>query len=92
LYVVYGNEGTAQFLKDLSSIRISIKEFHISDVLQNAKVKNRVAMEVGNGSIDWKLILPLILQHCNELLIETLGGVKVFLRSKKFLDSLMKEI
>jgi hypothetical protein len=92
LYVIYGNEGTAQFLKDLRSIHIPVKEFHISDVLQTATVKNRVAMEVGTGSIDWKLILPLILQHCNYLLIETLGGVKVFQRNKMFLDSLLKEI
>jgi hypothetical protein len=89
LFVVYGNEGTAQFLKDLSLINMPVKEFHISDVLQNTNIKNRVAMEVGTGSIDWKLILPLTLQHCNDLLIETLGGVKVFIRSKKFLDSLL---
>ena len=43
------------------------------------------------GAIDplWKLILPLILQHCNEFLIETLGGVKVFQRSKAYLESLV---
>lgn len=48
-------------------------------------------MEVGTGSIDWKLILPLILQHCGDLLIETLGGVRVFQRSKIFLESLLRE-
>ena len=44
-------------------------------------------MEVGTDSIDWRLILPPLLEHCSELLIETLGGIKVFQRSKSFLES-----
>lgn len=91
LFVVHGNEGIVHFLDELKTIRVPVKEFHISDVLQEKKVINRVAMEVGIGSIDWKLILPLILQHCNDLLIETLVGVKVFQRSKVFLESLLME-
>lgn len=63
----------------------------MSDVSQTKKVTNRVAMEVGKGAIDWKLILPLMLQHCNELLIETLGGIKVFGRSKSYLELLVKK-
>jgi hypothetical protein len=89
LFIVHGNEGILSFLEDLKSIHLPIKEFHISDVITNEKTKNRVAMEVGTGGIDWKLILPLILQHCNELLIETLGGVKVFQRSTSYLESLL---
>lgn len=89
LFVVHGNEGTVQFLKDLSTARLPVKEFHISDVLNNKKIKNRVAMEVGTGSIDWQLVLPSVLQHCNNFLIETLGGVKVFERSKTFLEYLI---
>jgi hypothetical protein len=92
LHTVHGTNGALQFLKSLKSIKVPVKELHLSDLLQTTKVKNRVAMEIGTGSIDWKLILPLILQHCNDLLIETLGGVRVFQRSKMFLDSLMKEI
>jgi hypothetical protein len=92
LHVAHGINGSLQFLKALKSMKLPVKELHVSDVLQSAKVKNRVAMEVGVGSVDWKLILPSVLQHCNELLIETLGGVKVFQRSKMFLDSLLKEI
>jgi sugar phosphate isomerase/epimerase len=91
LFVVHGNNGIIQFLDELKSIRLSIKEFHISDVLNNEKIKNRVAMEVGTGAIDWQLILPSVLQHCNNLLIETLGGIKVFQRSKSYLESLMSE-
>jgi hypothetical protein len=91
LFVIYGNSGTADFLNELRSIRIPIRELHISDVLINRNVKNRVAMEIGIGSINWKLILPLVLEHCNDLLIETLGGIKVFQRSKAFLESLLKQ-
>lgn len=89
LFVVHGNEGTARVLQDLKSIRLSIKEFHISDVRQTQKVTNRIAMEVGTGQINWKLILPLLLEHCNNFLIETLGGMKVFQRSKAYLESLL---
>jgi hypothetical protein len=86
LFVVHGNEGSADFLEQLKSIPLSVKEFHISDVWQTKKLTNRIAMEIGTGWIDWKLILPLVLQHCNNLLIETLGGIKVFQRSKSYLS------
>ena len=81
LFIVNGNNGIVRFLDDLRSLQLPVKEFHISNIYHNKKVTNRVAMEVGTGSIDWKLILPLLLQHCNELLIETLGGIKVYERS-----------
>jgi len=89
LFIIHGNKGILHFLNELKSIRLPVKELHISDVITNEKTKNRVAMEVGKGRIDWKLILTLILQHCSDLLIETLGGVKVFQRSKSYLDSLL---
>jgi sugar phosphate isomerase/epimerase len=89
LFIVHGNNGIVRFPNDLRSLRLPVKEFHISDVYQNKKVTNRVAMEVGTGAIDWQLIFPLLLQHCRELLIETLGGIKVFQRSKSFLESLV---
>lgn len=91
LFIIRGNENALDFLRQLKSMNLPVMEFHVSDVIQNTRVKNRVAMEIGTGSIDWKLILPLILQHCNDLLIETLGGVRVFQRSKMFLESLVKE-
>jgi hypothetical protein len=90
LFIVHGNNGIVLFLDELRSLQLRVKEFHISDVYHNKKVTNRVAMEVGTGSIDWHLILPLLLQHCNELLIETLGGIKVYQRSKSFLESLVR--
>jgi len=91
LFVVHGNNGTIRFIEELKSVRLPVKEFHISDVKQSEKIMNRVAMEIGKGVIDWQLILPVVLQHCNELLIETLGGIKVFKRSKSYLESLVKE-
>jgi hypothetical protein len=91
LFTLYGNSGTAEFLKQLKSACLPVKEFHVSDVLSTEVTTHRVAMEVGSGNINWKLILPLILENCNNLLIETLGGVKVFQRSKMFLESLMGE-
>jgi hypothetical protein len=48
-------------------------------------------MEVGTGEIDWGLIFPSMRQHCNNFLIETIGGTNVFQRSKQFLESLIKE-
>lgn len=90
LFIVHGNNGIVLFLDEIRSLQLPVKEFHISDVYHNnKKVTNRVAMEVGTGSIDWQLILPLLLQHCNELLIETLGGIKVYQRSRSFLESLV---
>ena len=85
---MHGNYGLMHFLDELKRMRLQVKEFHVSDVSSNKKIKNRIAMEVGTGSIDWKLILPLLLQHCNEFLIETLGGIKVFQRSKSYNESL----
>ena len=89
LYIVHGNIGSVNFLKKLESIQLPVKEFHLSDVFRSKYVKNRVAMEIGTGSVDWRLLLPFILGHCNELLIETLGGTKVFQRSKEFLKSVI---
>lgn len=89
VFVVHGNTGSREFLEELKSINLPVEEFHISDVVQNKKIKNRVAMEIGTGVIDWKLILPLILQHCNDLLVETLGGIKIFQRSRSYLESLV---
>lgn len=89
LFIVHGNTGIVNFLKKLETIQLPIKEFHLSDVFRSKYVKNRVAMEIGTGSIDWRLLLPFILGHCNELLIETLGGTKVFQRSKEFLISVI---
>ena len=89
LFIVHGNIGTANFLRELKFIPLPIREFHISDVKRGSKVKNRVAMEVGTGDINWRLIFPIVLQHCNSLLIETLGGVQIFNRSKAFLESLV---
>lgn len=91
LFVVHGNEGIPRFLEELKSIRLPVKEFHVSDVSRSKKILNRVATEVGKGAIDWQPILPLMLQHCDELLIETLGGVTVFQRSKAFLEALVRE-
>ena len=70
-------------------MKLPVKEFHLSDVLQSQKLKSKVAMQIGSGAIDWKLLLPLVLQHCNELLIETIGGIKVFQQSIRFVESLV---
>lgn len=91
LFVVHGNNGMRKFLEQLRTLRLPVKEFHISDVQQTKKITNRVAMEIGTGVIDWKLILTSVLQRCNELLIETLGGIKIFERSKSYLESLVKK-
>lgn len=90
LFIIYGNEGAHIFLKKLSSLPIAVREFHISDVAQDKSVMNRVGMEVGKGSINWSLLMPLILNFNRSLLIETLGGAKVYYRSKSFFESLMK--
>lgn len=89
LFIIHGNIGSVNFLKKLKLIQLPVKEFHLSDVFQSKYVKNRVAMEIGTGSVDWLLLLPFILVHCNELLIETLGGIKIFQRSKEFLNSVI---
>lgn len=91
LFVVHGNEGIPRFLEELKSIRLPVKEFHVSDVSQSKKTVNRVATEVGKGAIDWQPILPMMIQRCDQLLIETLGGIKVFQRSKSFLKALVRE-
>ena len=89
LYIVHGNIGIVNFLKKIKSIQLPVKEFHLSDVFRSKYVKNRVAMEIGTGLVDWQLLLPFIFVHCNELLIETLGGIKVFQKSKEFLKSVI---
>lgn len=91
LFIVHGQKGSERFLEELKTIHLPIKEFHVSDVSQVKKITNRVATEVGKGAIDWQQITPLMFQHCKELLIETLGGVKVFERSRSYIDALVME-
>lgn len=91
LFVVHGNKGSVRFLEQLKSIRLPIREFHVSDVSQSKKITNRVATEVGKGVIDWSPILPLMLRYCDQFLIETLGGVSVFDRSRSYLDALVNK-
>lgn len=84
--IVHGNQGTVTFLDNLRSINLRVQELHLSDV---AVGQNRVAAEVGKGRVDWANILPAALKCCKAILIETLGGVKVFRRSKGYLQDLV---
>lgn len=89
-HIVHGKEGILGYLNSLKLLDLPVKEFHISDVLKNKHVKNKVAMEIGTGSINWSSLLSSLLFLCNDLLIETLGGIKVFQRSVEYLQSLHK--
>lgn len=89
LFIVHGNSGSEQFLEELKHVRLPVKEFHVSDVSQGKRVTNRVATEVGKGSVNWRTIIPLMQNHCDDFLIETLGGIKVFERSRAYIDALV---
>lgn len=86
--IVHGTEGNAiNFLNQLrESFDMPILEWHLSDVAIN---QNRVAVEVGKGRINWTKLLPSVVSCCRSILIETLGGTKVFQRSRAHLESLV---
>ena len=88
LFVTQGNQGIGRFLRGIKETDLSVNELHLSDVLSTEHVKNRVAMEIGRGAIDWNLILPDLKTTCSDWLIETLGGITVFRRSKAFLEKM----
>lgn len=89
MFIVHGNFGSSELLQALRTFHIPVREFHVSDVVQNRKIVNRVGMEVGSGAISWKILLPLMFALNQSLLIETLGGFNVYSRSKSFLTSLL---
>ncbi|HKG87290.1 MAG TPA: TIM barrel protein [Nitrososphaeraceae archaeon] len=80
LFICKGNEGTIFFLSKLNK---NIREFHISDA-----VNGRIGVEIGIGLIDWSNIIPLMINFCEHFLIETIGGLKVFDRSLRYLDKI----
>jgi sugar phosphate isomerase/epimerase len=88
LYVTKGTEDMVQFLRDLRGVGLPIKEIHASDV-QSSGSNKKVAMEIGKGEIDWPLVLPPLLERNKDILIETLGGVPVFRRSKSYIEEML---
>jgi sugar phosphate isomerase/epimerase len=84
--IVHGNARTIKFLDELNSTDFQILELHLSDVGLD---QNRVAVEVGKGRIDWPKLFPSALNCCKAVLIETLGGIKVFQRSQAYLHTLV---
>lgn len=88
--IVHGSDvdnGASKFLEQLKlSQGLSILEWHLSDVAIN---ENRVGVEVGKGRINWIKLLPSVVSCCRSILIETLGGTKVFQRSRAHLESLV---
>lgn len=88
LFLTKGTQGMVQFLQDLPGVGLPIKEIHASDV-QGSGSNPRVAMEIGKGEIDWPLVLPVLLERNKDILIETLGGVPVFRRSKSYIEEML---
>lgn len=90
--IVHGDDNnnensSTKFLRQLKSTSdLPILEWHLSDVAIN---QNRVAVEVGRGRINWIKMLPLVLGCCKSILIETIGGTKVFERSRSYLESMV---
>jgi hypothetical protein len=78
LFLCKGNEGIVNFF---SGLKKDVKEFHISDVTER-----RLGVEIGKGLIDWGNIIPHMLDHCKDFLVETLGGIRVFNRSLEYLE------
>jgi hypothetical protein len=80
------DKGTIKFLRQINETSgLHILEWHLSDVAIN---QNRVAVEVGRGRINWAKLVPLVIGFCKSILIETLGGTKVFKRSRSYLESM----
>jgi len=92
LFVTHGNHMIGGFLKGIKEIGLSVSELHVSDVFCAGRVRNKVAMEIGKGQIDWNLIVPDLKATCNDWLIETLGGIPVFKKSKVFLEKTVNQI
>jgi sugar phosphate isomerase/epimerase len=91
LFVTQGNQKMGSFLSGIKETGLSVNELHLSDVFSSGRLKNRVAMEIGKGAIDWDLVLPDLKATCDDWLIETLGGIPVFRRSKAFLEKMVNQ-
>jgi hypothetical protein len=91
IVAMHGNRNAETFLREVERMRLDVGELHLSDILIVGKLKNRVAMEIGTGMVDWDALLPHAWKLCRACLIETLGGIPVFRRSKHFLEKMMRQ-
>jgi sugar phosphate isomerase/epimerase len=91
IVAMHGNRNAETFLREVERMRLDVGELHLSDILTVGKLKNRVAMEIGTGMVDWEALLPHAWKLCRACLIETLGGIPVFRRSKHFLEKMIRQ-
>lgn len=84
-FIVHGRLGLERLLKDLQIRQIQIQEIHVSDVVITIEGVHQLGREIGTGLIAWNSVLKLIPPEAR-ILIETLGGPKVFKRSLTFLN------
>jgi hypothetical protein len=89
-HCAYGISGIESIIRESASNGVPISELHISDVVRTER-STRVGMEIGTGEVKFAKVLKETRNLICRLLIETIGGVRVFSRSLDFLTHLEEQ-